>query len=169
MGEKIKFKSKNKVTHMKCHFEVCSLDPVWKACRCIGLIFTTESSGSERYPLSFVAEDVEWDLLVEEGDFFEVEKRLAGTMPAELFAVSPVLAKIDFKTVSRVLSLCGKSVPLGMLCRLELWRFTSPSLYLNFLRSRPLLNSMLAKVTPMLGQLEFEAFVDPRLNESRFL
>ena len=85
-------------------------------------------------------------------------------MSADLYVASPSLERIDFKTANR-----GKSVFRGMMRVLESSTIISLLLCLNFLRSSPLLNSLLAKVTPMLGQEGLEIFVGLTQNFSWLL
>lgn len=74
---------------------------------------------------------------------------------APLFEVSLPFAKIDVKTVILVVSFSAKSVRPGMVGRFACRStFVSPLLCLVFLLSSFFLNSILAKVTPLVGHEE---------------
>lgn len=113
-----------------------------------------DRSGWEMRSACVVGVKFEGDLLDGVNDFLDGEERFSGiTFPdAPLLEVFSGLEKIDFKTVSLVLSFSVKSVRAVMLGRLTFMPASiSPLLYLVFLLSSFFLNSILAKVTPLVG------------------
>lgn len=98
----------------------------------------------------------EGDLFVGVTDFLDTEERFSGiTVPhVPMFEVFPSFEKIDFKTVSLALSFSLKFPRPGILGRLTTSAVISPLLFLVFLFSSFFLNSILAKVTPLVGHDE---------------
>lgn len=124
-----------------------------------------DRSGCEKRSAFVVGVKCEGDLLDGVSDFLDGEERFSDMKfpDAPLFEVFSELEKIDFKTVTRVLSFSVKSVRPVMLDRLTFIPASiSPLLYLVFFLSSFFLNSILAKVTPLVGhEDDFGTFVEP--------
>ena len=140
------------------YFVWCALD-LWSGNvgRRRGVIFAIDRSGCENSSSFAMGVKFEADLFDGVSDFLDGVDRLSNTtLPvAPLFEVFSAFEKIDFKTVTLVLSFSVKFVRLAMFGRLTFMAVViSPLLFRVFLLSSFFLNSILAKVTPLVGHEE---------------